>query len=219
MLFSCKVRPISLVVLFCLASAISYATALHTGKCVGVTDGDSIFVMIDGREQEIRLEGVDCPEFGQAFCKRAKQFTSGLVFGKDVAVQEVTFDNYGRMVGRVYVGQADLSLELVRAGLAWHYKRYSKETRLSDAEVEARRDRRGLWADENPVAPWAFRHQGGAENQPKEDATGDLHGNIKSKAFHHSSCPHYQCKNCIVVFKTREEAIRAGYHPCGNCKP
>jgi endonuclease YncB( thermonuclease family) len=211
-------RLISLAALISLVSLTSFATTLHSGKCVGVTDGDSIFVMIDGREQEVRLEGVDCPEFGQAFCKRAKQFTSGLVFGKDVSVKEVTFDNYGRMIGRVFIGETDLSLELVRAGLAWHYKRYSKETQLSDAEVEARRNRRGLWADETPVAPWAFRHQGGVENQPQEDAPGDLHGNIKSKAFHNSSCPHYHCKNCIVIFKTREEARRAGYHPCGNCE-
>jgi len=53
-----------------------------TGKVVGVKDGDSIIVLHDGRGEEIRLNGVDCPEKGQAFGNRAKQATSGLAFRK-----------------------------------------------------------------------------------------------------------------------------------------
>jgi micrococcal nuclease len=133
-------------------------------------------------------------------------------------VVEVTTDNYGRMVGRVSVGETDVSLDLVRAGLAWHYKKYSKETLLSDAEVQARRNRTGLWVDNNPVPPWEFRHRGKQE-KPEEKADGPFHGNIKSKVFHCPQCQHYNSKNCIVIFKAREEAKKAGYRPCGNCKP
>jgi len=53
-----------------------------TGKVVGVTDGDTISVMRSGRAVKVRLHGIDCPEGGQDFGRRAKQFTSGLVFGK-----------------------------------------------------------------------------------------------------------------------------------------
>jgi endonuclease YncB( thermonuclease family) len=56
------------------------------GKVVGVTDGDTISVMRAGRAVKVRLHGIDCPEGGQDFGRRAKQFMSGLVFvgGMDV---------------------------------------------------------------------------------------------------------------------------------------
>jgi endonuclease YncB( thermonuclease family) len=129
----------------------------YTGKCVGVHDGDTISVMKAGRAVKIRLEGIDCPELGQDFGTRAKQFTSALVFGKDVEVKEYNRDIYRRTVARVFVEGEDLSLALVMAGLAWHYKHYSSDPVLAEAEVEARRAKRGLWSMPNPVPPWEYR--------------------------------------------------------------
>ena len=57
-----------------------------TGKVVGVTDGDTITVLHDGVGEKIRLAGIDCPERGQAYGTRAKQFLSALVFRKTVRV-------------------------------------------------------------------------------------------------------------------------------------
>ncbi len=45
------------------------------------------------------------------------------------------------------------------------------------------------------------------------------HGNKKTKKFHASSCRYFDCKNCVVVFRSRERAIRAGYTPCKVCRP
>ncbi len=56
---------------------------------VGVSDGDTITVLHSGKSVRIRLNGIDSPEKRQAFGKRAKQFTSTLVFGKTVTVQFV----------------------------------------------------------------------------------------------------------------------------------
>jgi len=56
------------------------------------------------------------------------------------------------------------NLEQFRRGMAWHYKQYQREQSAHDreaygaAEVEARGARVGLWGDEQPVAPWVFRH-------------------------------------------------------------
>ena len=76
-------------------------SADFTGKVVGVIDGDSIRVMHEGKAEQIRLSGVDCPEKGQAFGNSAKQATSSLSFGKDVSVQPMTTDRYGRTVATV----------------------------------------------------------------------------------------------------------------------
>ncbi len=50
-----------------------------TGRVVGVSDGDTITVLHNGKGERIRLHGIDCPEKRQAFGKRAKQVTSDLV--------------------------------------------------------------------------------------------------------------------------------------------
>lgn len=74
-----------------------------TGQVVGVIDGDSIRVMHNGRAEEIRLNGIDCPEKGQAYGKRTKQTASELVFGKDVTLQTHGKDKYGRTIDEVFL--------------------------------------------------------------------------------------------------------------------
>ncbi len=76
--------------------------------------------MYSGKAERIRLHGIDCSEKLQPFGKRAKQFTSTLVFGKSVTVQGVDRDRYGRAVGEVLLPDGrSLKRELVKAGFAW----------------------------------------------------------------------------------------------------
>ncbi len=128
-----------------------------SGECVGVFDGDTISVMWEDRAFKVRLEGIDCPEGGQDFSNRAKQFTSGLVFGKVVTVKVTDLDNYGRMIARVYLDGRDVSLELVKSGLAWHFKRYSKDPVLAQEEEKSRTAGVGLWSMKGPIPPWEWR--------------------------------------------------------------
>ena len=197
------------------------AAADFTGRCVGVTDGDTISVMRDGKAVKVRLEGIDCPERKQDFGTKAKQATSDLVFGKDVRVVDNGTDRYKRTIGRVFVGETDVNLELVRAGLAWHYKAYSSEAALAKAEAGARTAQRGLWTAPSPTAPWDFRRGSAASRSEPAVRTsaGEYHGNRKSRAFHRSTCQHFDCKNCTRVFDSPGAAITAGFRPCGSCKP
>ena len=204
-------------VLFLLFAPIVFFAESFSGKCVGVIDGDTIRVMRDGRAVKIRLEGIDCPERGQDFSNIAKKFTSSLVFGEIVSIQIKEFDHYGRIVGRVSIRSKDLSLELVKAGLAWHYKKYSSDTRLAQAEQQARTGGKGLWVLPDPSPPWKYRTPSTTERLSV--IARELHGNIRSKVFHASSCTYYSCKNCIQLFHSRGEAIAAGYRPCKRCKP
>lgn len=134
---------------------ISYSD--FTGKCVGVSGGDTIKVMKDEKQVKITLEGIDCPESYQDFCAVAKEFTSNLVFGKEVIVKGDKLDKYGRTSAIVFVGETNLNLELVKAGLAWHYKDFSKDECLALAEKEARENKKGLWSKPSPIPPWEFR--------------------------------------------------------------
>ena len=130
------------------------------GRVVGISDGDTISVMRNGKAQKVRLYGVDAPEKKQPFGERAKQFTSEQTFGQKASVMIIENDRYGRVVGVVIMPyeRESLNIQIVRAGLAWHYRQYApKDTYLIDAQQEARLDRRGLWVDKAPVAPWNWR--------------------------------------------------------------
>lgn len=130
------------------------------GKVVAVIDGDTIEVLKEGRRVRVRLNAVDCPERTQAFGARAKAFTAESVFGKTVVVVEKELDRYGRTIADIYLQDGTwFNKLLIDEGMAWHYKRYSNDEVLAEAEVFARGKRIGLWRDHSPVPPWDYRRK------------------------------------------------------------
>ena len=103
------------------------------------------------------LNGIDAPEKKQAFGAKSKARLGELVAGKDVMVEWKEKDTYGRTMGKVTQNGVDVNLQMVKEGLAWYYRKYSKSAELSRAEAEAKAGKKGLWADQNPVPPWDFR--------------------------------------------------------------
>jgi endonuclease YncB( thermonuclease family) len=124
---------------------------------VGITAGDTLSVLREGRAVTVRLQGIDAPERRQPFGTRAKQHASSLAFGQGVTVHVKGRDRNQRLLADVILpdGQ-NLSHELVRAGFAWWFRRYSSDATLEALEAEARAARRGLWADPNAVPPWEW---------------------------------------------------------------
>ena len=97
---------------------------------------------------------------GEGFGQRAKQFTSQLDFGKDVTVKTFGHEKYRRTIGEVILPDGRiLNHELVKAGLAWWYDKYSKDMMLRNLQEQARNSKRGLWVYPDPVAPWEWRHR------------------------------------------------------------
>ncbi len=130
-----------------------------TGNVTGIKDGDTFEVLYDGQPEKVRLADIDCPEKSQPFGNNAKQYASDLCFGKTVTVTSSgKRDRYGRIVGTIVTkDKINVNEQLVAAGLAWHYKAYSKNDDLDAIEQKARKSKAGLWADKNPVAPWEWR--------------------------------------------------------------
>lgn len=153
-----------LLALGCIAANASNAATL-TGEVVGITDGDTITLLDSSRIQhKIRLAGIDAPEKRQAFGEQSKQQLADLLFRREVLIEWSKSDRYGRIIGKVFLGKKDVNLTQIASGMAWHYKRYANEQSMTDrgsyaqAEEEAKSKRRGLWKDQNPTAPWDFRH-------------------------------------------------------------
>jgi endonuclease YncB( thermonuclease family) len=146
------------------SSPVSPIGQVLTGHVVRVADGDTVTILDSTNTQHrIRLQGIDAPESHQAFGTQSKQSLSQMVFDKDVSVEYQKTDRYGRIVGKILLDGRDIDLEQVKAGMAWHYKDYEDEQTREDrdlyaqAEGEARRARRGLWADANPIEPSEYR--------------------------------------------------------------
>ena len=135
-----------------------------SGEVVSITDGDTITVLNSKAQKNVKiwLYGIDTPEKGQAFGKKAKQFTSKMVFGKVVEIHRMDTDRYGRTVALVSVDKQLLNKELVKAGLAWVYDRYCSEPICEswrNFQLRARMDKRGLWADPDRIPPWEYRRK------------------------------------------------------------
>ena len=141
-----------------------------SGVVTRIADGDSMTVVTPERRQiEVRLADIDAPERGQPFADRARQALGDLVFEKSVEVRFNDADNYGRIVGRVYAGNVDVSGEMLQRGLAWVYRDYVRDQSLLAFEAEARKARRGLWAAEEPIPPWEWRRNArSAPSQPRQ---------------------------------------------------
>ena len=146
-------------------SLVVFGVQAFEGKVVGISDGDTITVLDSSNTQhKIRVAGIDAPEKSQDFGNRSKEHLSDLVFGKTVYIPESKIDKYGRTVSRVMIGNTDAGLEQIKAGMAWHYKRYEIEqssadrTSYSSAENLAKASKIGLWSQGVQVRPEDFRH-------------------------------------------------------------
>ncbi len=135
-----------------------------TGKVVKITDGDTLYVLdVNYEQHKIRLAGIDAPERKQAYGLASRKHLALIVAGKQVTVEYQKRDRYGRIVGKVLLDGIDACLEQVKAGFAWHYKKYQHEQSLedqrlyADAETQAREGRLGLWRENNPNPPWEYR--------------------------------------------------------------
>ena len=131
----------------------------QTYKVIGIKDGDTVSILVEGTEKTVRLAHIDCPEKKQPFGNKAKEAISELCFGKFVTlVGDGTTDRNGRSIAELILPNGvNVNKALVKMGLAWHFKKYSKDDSYAKLEIAARNKKVGLWKDKNPIAPWNWR--------------------------------------------------------------
>jgi len=153
-------KRLALVLIFVLAARACRATPRHSlvGQVVTIADGDTLTVLDPAHVQhKIRLAGIDAPEKAQAFGTQARNALAAKVFRQGVRVEVTDTDRYGREVGRGFCSGHFINAEMVLEGFAWRYPQWDKAGEFATAQADARRHRRGLWSDRNPVPPWEFR--------------------------------------------------------------
>ncbi len=138
-----------------------YANAADIrGKVIRVLDGDTIKILQNKKPVRIRLANIDAPEKKQAYGRWSTDQLKSLIAGQSVRVTYSHNDRYGRIIGRVFTtGGSEANRFMVQSGAAWVYEHYNTDNALADLQQEARSQKRGLWADPNPVPPWEWRHK------------------------------------------------------------
>lgn len=144
----------ALIAVFAIFLQFFVLTAAETVVVTSVHDGDSF----RAGKQAFRLWGIDAPELGQRWGTAAREALRELLTGADAVMIERHGTSWKRIVVRVESGGKDVSLELLKMGLAWYCPEFApRRNDYRDAEQEAREARRGLWSDENPVSPAEWR--------------------------------------------------------------
>lgn len=131
-------------------------------KIIGVKDGDTVEGLYYQFPINIRLEHIDAPEKRQPFGTKSKEKLSDLCFGKNVTIiskgRNGNYDSRGRLISEIILEDGtNVNKEMVKSGLAWHYKKYSSNLEYARLEELATKNKVGLWSDPNAVSPWSYR--------------------------------------------------------------
>lgn len=124
-----------------------------------VSDGDTIKVQIDGKQETVRLIGVDTPETKdprkpvQCYGKIASAYTTSALMGKSVRLEaddsQQQRDKYGRLLRYVYLSDGTLFNQLlIESGHAYEYTYkvpYQFQSQFKQAAAEAQANQIGLW--------------------------------------------------------------------------
>jgi len=124
--------------------AINLKNQTFVAKVIRIIDGDTMEVLYQNTPTKIRLAHIDCPE------KRGSQ-----PFGN-----KEKYDRYRRLIAVIVNDKEQVvNQEMVRQGMAWHFKKYSTDPVYAQLEIEARENKVGLWQDPNPTPPWEWRNR------------------------------------------------------------
>jgi len=203
-----------------------------TAKVVRVVDGDTIIVNFNGKDERVRLIGIDTPESVHPDVSRnlpegktAYEFTKSRLEGKEVVlefdVQER--DQYGRLLAYVYLNGVMFNKTLLEEGyarVATYPPNVKYVEEFTEIQKTAREKNKGFWKNNT------FNGEN-VEDKTSDSATGTVKaegkyvGSIDSNKYHYPTCRLAEriLKENEIWFDTVEEAEELGYEPCGICNP
>ncbi len=142
--------------LLCLLPSLCLGEVI-IGRCIGVYDGDSLTLeSADKGIIKVRLHGIDAPELAQQYGKQSRDTLRKLVLNRELLIRCHGKDRYKRHLGEVYCGSLHINTEMLRCGMAWHYRQYDKSKTYAEATHAAQRVKRGIFA-QSSLPPWEYR--------------------------------------------------------------
>ncbi|MGB3212367.1 MAG: thermonuclease family protein [Desulforhopalus sp.] len=147
--------------LMCLISPV-HAMEPFYGFIERIIDGDSLVVICENKKIEIRLYGIDCPEYNQPFSDEAKALVRQKVYDRKVLVYPQYYDSYKRLVAIIEFEKTTLNGALVWSGLAWVYPQYCRKKicrSWQQMEKSARSKKKGMWSTSKAIPPWKWKRE------------------------------------------------------------
>lgn len=190
------------------AACTRVADNKFTGRVIGISDGETIRVLVNKQQLTVRLHGIDAPEAKQSFGNRSRLALAEMILGRDVVVKDTSYDRYERTLGTIMLGSSNINARMIEDGWAWHYKTFSNDKQLAELEKKAQKAKRGLWADADPLPPWEFRAR---EKKANGEPSFNFWLNTSSNVRHNENCEH---------FKKSKKGRMCGPDegkPCGIC--
>lgn len=166
-------RPLFTSFAFVLFASAAIATTLQV-KVTEVQSGNTLIASNTSRALKVRLKGIAPPEAGQPFSDVAREHLKALVLDKAVALEYTNLSD-GYFEAKISINGIDVGSQMLRDGAAWYDPKNAHG--LTDADRElyaacqqaARDEKRGLWSDAAPVAPWEFREAKKTEAAKQEE--------------------------------------------------
>jgi micrococcal nuclease len=150
----------AITVLLCLPLLARAATL--QAQVIEVESGNTLVVNSINRALRIRLKGVAPPEVNQPFSETAREHLKTLVIDKVVALEYTHLED-GYLHARIVLNGIDIGSQMLRDGVAWYDRagdfglKEVDRNLYAQCEQAARNEKRGLWQDQSPVAPWEYR--------------------------------------------------------------
>ena len=239
-----NLKSVYLISTFLFLSISSFSDSADIFQVTRVIDGDTVVIYYHGKEEKVRLIGVDTPETVhpnkpvEYFGKEASAFTKGMLSGKQVCLvfEGNRRDKYGRLLAYVHLppdqvrdaphcmvklasGEIDFNASLISCGYAHAYTRFpfKRMEQYRSLERESRFSNRGLWKGGKSYEEMFDE----AEREQKAQVEDYYVGSRKSDKYHRPGCKWAKKikPGNLVKFKSKEEARNAGYVPCKVCKP
>lgn len=162
-----KIHKPTIFLLIVLLALLGRLPACYSEEMKGVVqkiiDGDSIIVQTEkGVKHEVRLYGIDSPEYDQPYAQLAKKYLVKKVLNKTVYLSIIETDRYKRKIAIVRKENSIINSELVKLGYAWTYTKYCNKNICKSwqkYQKTAKKNRKGLWRDKKPISPWRWRHK------------------------------------------------------------
>ena len=151
------VRRFVLLLSFICAVNPAHAEELFFAKVIAVMDGDTILVLRENNPPfKVRLANIDAPEKAQEYGLASRRSLIELVLRQQVEIRTRAVDSYGRIVAIIFVADRNINQEQVARGMAWANTR-SRDKDMLVVQAQAQQAKRGLWAQDNPLRPRAWR--------------------------------------------------------------
>ena len=98
-----------------------FHVSLLVAPVTRIVDGDTFRADVNGKNESIRIHGINAPEKDEYGFQRSSDALSALISGKEVKLKFIERDKYGRMVCDVFVNGIDVADVMISSGYAKPY--------------------------------------------------------------------------------------------------